>query len=88
MVYSEELDGVLCISCALFCKNRFSKGQFVNLPFRNWHKKNGKCKEHQTALYHQEALHLADQFRQSIEHPEAEVAALISNRVAENIEKF
>ena len=56
----------------------------MNLPFRNWHKKNEKCKEHQTALYHQEALHLADQFRQSIEHPEAGVTALISNRVAEN----
>ena len=87
MVYSEELDGAFCISCALFCKKRFSKGQFVNLPFRNWHKKNEKCKEHQTALYHQEALHLADQFRQSIEHPEAGVAALISNTVAENIEQ-
>ena len=39
MVYSEELDGTFCISCALFCKYRFSKGQFVNIPFRNWHKK-------------------------------------------------
>ena len=86
MVYSEELDGAFCISCALFCKYHFSKGQFVNLPFRNWHKKKEKCKEHQTTLYHQEALHLADQFRQSVEHPEAGVAALISNRIAENIE--
>ena len=56
MVYSEEVDGTFCIACALFCRSRSTLGQFVNSPFRTWQKKNEKCKDHQTARYHQESL--------------------------------
>lgn len=87
MVYSNAVDGAFCISCALFCPNRCAKGQFVNVPFRNWHKKNQKCHDHQTTKYHQEALQVADEFSIRIEHPEVGVVALINNRLAENIER-
>ncbi len=46
MVYSIALDGAFCIACVLFCTNRGGKGQFVNCPFTEWHKKCEKCKEH------------------------------------------
>ena len=34
MVYSEMLDGVFCIACAIFCTNFENKRQLVNHPFR------------------------------------------------------
>ena len=34
---------------------------------------------------HQESLHQADQFRVRIEKPEEAMAALVNNRIAENI---
>ena len=85
MVYSEEVDGAVCITCALFSRSRSTLGQFVNSPFRTWQKKNEKCKDHQTARYHQELLQLADEFRARIEKPEEGVDALIDNRIAQNV---
>ena len=69
MVYSILLDGAFCIAC-VFCTNRTNKGQFVNHPFRTWHKKSEKCKD-------QEALHLANVFTRKVDHPDTTVVALI-----------
>lgn len=87
MVYSEALDGAFCIACALFCTSRTNKGQFVNQPFRMWQKKSKKCKDHERAQYHQEALCLADDFAQKVKNPETSVVALIDKRRAANIEQ-
>ena len=87
MVYSTVVDGVFCISCALFCRNRATKGQFVNTPFRHWQKKSEKCADHQNSKFHQESLSLADQFCMQIEHPERGVVALINTQFARNIER-
>lgn len=44
MVYSEQVDGVFCIACAIFCANPLM-GKFVTEPFRVWNKKSEKVKE-------------------------------------------
>jgi len=59
MVYSEEVDGLFCISFAIFCAH-LSKGIFVNKPFHVWNKRSEKTKEHESSLYHQKSIELAD----------------------------
>ena len=86
MVYSEQLDGVNCISCVLFCKSRKTKGKFVNTPFTVWHKRAEKCRDHENSKYHQEALILADKFVMSIEKPASNVSTIVDVRKAANVE--
>ena len=86
MVYSEIAEGAFCIACALFCKNRTSKGQLVNSPFCAWHKKAEKCKDHEHAKYHQEALQCAEEFVHTIEQPTTTVASMVDRRRAQKIE--
>jgi len=62
MVYSEAVDGVFCIACAVFCADP-SKGKFVVQPFRLWHKKGEKVKAHEHCSYHQYALEQSDLFK-------------------------
>ena len=38
MIFSEKVDGIFCIVCAIFC-SECSKGYFVNKPFHVWNKK-------------------------------------------------
>ena len=87
MVYSEAVDGAFCIACALFCRNRVGKGQFVNVPFRTWQKKAMKCKDHEQAKYHQEALQFAEEFVRTVEQPETTVACMVDHRRAQNVER-
>lgn len=87
MVYSEVAEGAFCKACALFCKNRAGKGLFVNAPFRTWQKKAEKCKDHEHAKYHQEALQLAEEFVHSIEQPATTVVCMVDRRRAQNIER-
>ena len=84
MVYSEGVDGVFYVSCAQFCRSRESRGQFINVPYRGWHKKQ-KCREHQAASYHQESLNLSEKFRLGIDRPEEGVTALLDKRFADYI---
>ena len=87
MVYSQIMDGIFCIACSLFCTTRITKGDFVNRPFRKWHHKS-KCKTHQQAHYHQEAMQLADDFSMSVQKPElTTVTALIDKTKVANIER-
>ena len=88
MVYSEALDGAFCIPCALFDKNHAgTRKTFVVSPFRLWHKKTQKCKDHELTQYHQKALQLSHDFIRSVESPETSVVALIDTRRAANIER-
>jgi hypothetical protein len=87
MVYSECVDGAFCVSCVLFCQNRAGKGQFVNKPFRSWHKKSEKCKAHETSQYHQDALCSADSFVRRVESPETTTVAMIDKTRMANIER-
>jgi len=43
IVYSEEVDGVFCISSSIFCTD-LSKGIFVNKLFHVWNKRSEKAK--------------------------------------------
>ena len=87
MVYSELLHGAFCIACALFCKKRRNKGQFVNRPFTAWHKRTEKCKEHELTQYHQESLQQAEIFTQAVEHPTSTVSTLLDIKKAANVER-
>lgn len=84
MVYSEQVDGVFCIACAICCA-RPSLGKFVTDPFRVWNKKSEKLKEHERCRYHQNALEQADHLKQSIEHPHTTIIAQVDARKAANI---
>ena len=86
MVYSEQVDGVFCIACAIFC-TRPSMGKFVTEPFRVWNKKSEKVKEHERCMYHQNALEQADYLKRSIEHPRTTIIAQVDARKAANIER-
>ena len=86
MAYSEEVDGVFYISCAIFCTD-LSKGIFVNKPFRVWNKRSEKAKEHESSLYHQKCLELADTFKHNVEHPDASITSQVDARKAANIER-
>ena len=86
MVYCDKVDGVFCAPCALFsCQP--SRGNFVCKPFRTWHKKSEKTKEHEKCLYHQQALKQAEDLKRSIEHPGSTINALVDARVADNIKR-
>ncbi|XP_037534998.1 zinc finger MYM-type protein 1 [Nematolebias whitei] len=85
MVYSQNVDGVFCLGCSLFCTNRSAKGSFVTRPFTAWQKKAEKCREHQSSKYHQEALQLKDEFLSSMEKPAANVRTLLDKRKADNV---
>ena len=62
MVYNEKVDGVFCIAHAILFSDS-SKGNFVCKPFRAWHKKSEKSKEHESCLYHQKALKHAEDLK-------------------------
>ena len=85
MVYSEKVDGIFCIVCALF-SNDPSKGYLVSKPFRIWNKKSEKTKEHVQFKYHQKCTELADNLKFTIEHPHTTITATIDARRAANIE--
>ena len=85
MVYSEVLDGVFCIACAIFRTNPENNRQIVNHPFRKWHKRSEKCNSHEQSQYHQEAMQLADTFIMSVEKPDTSLPVLINTRKADNI---
>ena len=86
MVYSEQVDGIFCIVCAIFCTDS-SKGYFVNKPFRVWNKKNEKTKEHVNSLYHQKCMELAENLKCTVEHPEVAITSQIDARKAANIQR-
>lgn len=86
MVYSEQVDGIFCIVCAIFCTDS-SKGYFVNKPFRAWNKKGEKFKEHVNSLYHQKCMELAEDFKCTYEHPQMAITSQIETCKAANIER-
>jgi len=75
MVYSEAVDCVFCIACAVFCADP-SKGKFVVQPFCLWHK-GEKVKAHEHCSYHQYALEQSDLFKRSVEQPHTTITAQV-----------
>lgn len=86
MVYSEQVDGVFCISCTLFCADP-SRRKFVTEPFRVWNKKSEKVKEHERSMYHQSALEKADHLMHTVEHPHTSIVSHVDARKATNIKR-
>ena len=87
MVYSELLEGAFSMACAFFCKNHINKSQFVNHPSTAWHKRTGKCTEHELTQYHQESLQRGEIFTQAVEHATSIVSTLLDTKKAVNVER-
>lgn len=85
LVYSDALDGVFCIHCALFAMNRQHLGQFVNNPFSSWHKTAEKCTSHAKTTYHRDAMILSNAFRKKHERPDQTLPHRISTEKASRI---
>lgn len=71
LVYSTELDGAFCISCALFVKHRNGLGVLVNKPFRSWHKKATTVRGHCDLDYHDAAVKDAASLMHRFENAES-----------------
>jgi len=84
LVYSDHVDGIFCIFCSIFCKDT-SKGYIVSKPFCVWNKRSEKTKEHVSSAYHQECMELADNFKLTVEHPDATITARYDAYVVANI---
>ena len=89
LVYSEVMDGALCMPCLLFVPQdkRESLGVLVNRPFRRWCKWSAQEERHIGRAYHVEAMNTAQSFKKRIENPEATVSAMIDKQRADNIQR-
>ena len=86
MMYSDHVDGVFCMACAIFCSDS-SRTKFVTRPFRKWNKKSEKVKEHECSPHHQKVMEQADNLKRVVEHPHTTISAQIDSRKAVNIER-
>ena len=86
MVYSEVVEGIFCIACALFYCYQ-SKGKFVTQPFSTWNKQGEKLNAHEHLNYHQTPCEKVDLLVQRIEKLQATISALVDNRRMANIQK-
>lgn len=88
LVYSTTLDGVFCLPCSLFAKERQKKGALVNSPFTRWVKsadifggKNG----HVTKLYHDDAMQAMYSFTTSMKNPKATLPVQLNQAMLQQI---
>lgn len=67
------MNGDFCIFCALFVQNRSNVGALVTRSFTTWIKVNKNVDGHASHAYHHDAVQIAIDFVQSIEHPERNI---------------
>ena len=84
-----QLDGGVCVARAIFNGVDVPqiKEKFVTKPFKMWHKKSEKCKEHETLKYHDTAMQLAHDLIHEVESAKTGVLMLADKQRAANIEK-
>lgn len=80
LVYSPKLDGVFCIYCALFGKQRYLKGALVNAPFTRWTKLSECLKAHATGSHHCDAHNAGRTFCESLEQPEVTLPYILDEQ--------
>lgn len=78
-IYSPCLDGVFCLHCSLFCRNRENKSNFVNKPFTQWHKIKEKLNEHTNSKYHMECAIDSANFVLKHEQPERTLPFIVND---------
>lgn len=81
LVYSDNLDGVFCIHCALFAKDRLQLNEIVNAPFNNWSKFKRKMDTHGKALYHRDALDDSKAFEAKMEQPNTTLPRIVNKEL-------
>ena len=86
LVYSQRLDGIFCISCALMTKDRENKGLLVNKPFTRWTKLSDTLKTHSLQESHYHAMQDAANFKAFVEKPADRITVLIDNEKQSRIE--
>lgn len=87
LVYSPRLDGVFCIHCALFAKQRDCKGVLVNTPFTKWTKLSEVLKNHAMGAHHSSAMIDSETFKNTIETPETTLPCLMSAEKQKRIDE-
>ena len=87
LVYSQHLDGVFCIKCAILATDRQSKGALVNRPFTRWTKLSETLKIHNGQESHNKAVQNADALKNFIEKPESRISFMIDSEKQQNIER-
>ena len=89
LCYSVKLNGAFCMPCMLFNGMSDSTGKvsgaLVTKPFQTWQKKSEKFSSHEKTNYHECSHQLAEQLVHSVQHPEKNLPALFSPRIADNI---
>ena len=85
LVYSKELDGGFCKFCSLFASRRDSLGVLVNKPFRRWVKVTKIVDSHGSHKYHTNAIEAALTFKQSVEHPQANIDVRLNMELVKTI---
>ncbi|XP_041372656.1 uncharacterized protein LOC121385929 [Gigantopelta aegis] len=81
IVYSARLDGVFCIYCALFRKDRSSRGSIVNLPFTKWTRCSHVFKDHATSKPHINAITDSEIFQEHLLHTDRVVPVLLEKKM-------
>ena len=72
LVYSPICDGGFCLPCAIFAKDRSSKGVLVNTSMRKWVKASnilGSKTGHSSKSHHSDAVSAMNSFFQAMDSP-------------------
>lgn len=62
LTYSMHLDGVFCLHCALFSRERSGRGSLVNRPFVNWTRCSEAFRDHAASKYHVSCISASEMF--------------------------
>lgn len=87
LVYSDKLDSVFCIHCALFAKSRQQLSQLVNIPFNNWSKFKEKMDSHAKHSYHKESLAESKAFESKMERPNTTLPRIINHELQQRTQE-
>ncbi|CAG2210996.1 unnamed protein product [Mytilus edulis] len=85
LVFSDCQNGVFCIHCALFAKNRSKLNQFVNSPFNNWYKFKEKVEIHAQRPYHRESVLASQAFNDKMTNPSSTLPHIINRELEQRV---
>lgn len=89
-VYSQVMDSVFCLCCALFVPydNRKTLGAFVNKGYSHWNNILEKEGKHSQNMYHKDAAERATELVERFERPANTIPALVTSTLSERHKKY
>jgi len=85
LVYSPRLDGVFCIYCALFTKDRGSRCSLVNQPFTKWTRSSHVFKDHASSKSHFNAITDSETYQECLKHGDRALPIIMEKKKEEMI---